>query len=87
MVVLESHASHSFVSAVASLEVNRFLVYKIILTNLCLNHCVTFSSQNHFRRLVCFVARAFLLLVDSRLEAFVDEHEVRSRRELIPRSK
>ncbi len=78
MAIHKSHVSTSLVSAVASLDKKKkFLVSNYFLdnciTHLCLNHCVAFSSQTHFRRLLFFVARAFLLFVDSRLEAFVDE--------------
>ena len=89
--VLESRVSTSLVSAVASSDANKFLVYNNLLnsyvTYLFLNHCVTNSPQTFFRRLLCFAARACLLFVDARLEAFVDEREVRSRRESIRRSK
>ena len=51
------------------------------------SHLATSSIKKpSFLREVFFVARRFLL-VHSRLEAFVDEHEVRARRESLPRSK
>ena len=37
--------------------------------------------------MLCFVARPFLLFVDSILEAFEDECEVQSRRDTIPKDK
>ena len=53
-------------------------------------HSVTSSTQNpwffHDDRLL-FVARCCLLSLDLKLEAFDDEHEVRSRRESAPRNK
>ena len=60
---------------------NHFNIY------LSLCHYETFSSQTHLRQVLCLVALAFLLFVDSRLEAFVDEREVPSRHESIPKDK
>ena len=46
-----------------------------------------FSSSVVCRRVLCLCARAFLLFVALRLEAFADEREVPSRHELILKGK
>lgn len=52
--------------------------------------CIIFNTESiwfyHDDRLL-FVARYCLLSLDLKLEAFDDEHEVRSRRESAPRDK
>ena len=80
------------VSTAASLRQNQ----SIPRSDLILNHLITYLSlchfevcllQTHLRQLQCFVARVFLLFVDLRLEAFVDEREVPSQHESMPTDK
>ena len=66
------------------------MAFSIIMftTHLYPPRCATSPTKiRSFLRVLRFVVGDFLVFVDSRLQAVVDEREVRSRRESVPRSK